>query len=1105
MYTSIIYENQKTFTVFDIQGSAGIQPIERITYNGVNLVRNVDYAVTYPISSIAVVSSLAPFFKTSDDLDIRFYAEDNVTLIDSFLNIPINFNYSYVEISGDASNGVFPGDTTDKSSIMNTPLEVRGCENIDVNGHLLHIINIGGFTDGQSAPIILNGNPATSGDFNKSTHPSLLPLSFDGSGVLTESAGNVLIEFASVPKISPYYIETTRNRNDQLGIDAFLLDGIGFRELSHPDPKWVDINGNNHFITPTPAIGSTFRVEITSTHYNIICNGVTLVSYPRNVIYTSDKGTITPSGTQPYLTGVDFIPTSYGLGEIKATFGQISAKQVINVIIPRQPNFGGTTFGNTCPTANFNLNTLVDSNLQSGVGLTTRFYSDASHVNELPSTNITSVGSHTIYAFQHDSSNNCWSTARQITVNIISCELSDPDIPTVWEGTIACNSHTVNPVINNNYPNPTYQWWRDGVQVASTLNYTITQSGNYTFHIYNTGTSDHYQKSGNVTIYHNLVFTTNLPSTGTAGNSYSVIANYPSEVTSIIWEKYNGSTWDVISGANTYSYTPTTSGQYRIRITNFCGTITSNILSIGYSDPVIITDWEGSYCNSHSVTPIITNNYPSPTYEWKRNGVVVATTLTYNITQSGIYLFTVSDGSDSVSKSGTVTINHTLSYTTNLPASSGVGNLLTVVVNYPAEVTSVVWQRFNTSTFIWENVATSGYSYTPTTSGEYRVITTNPCGSVNSNNTIVSFGDPVINTDWDGITQCDNYLITPSITNNYPVPVYEWRRNGVVVANTLSYTVASSGTYQFTVSQDGSSVSKSGTVTITPSIQFTQNLPGSIAEPQTLTVVVDHPELVTDVKWKYYPYGTSDTPVVVQSGSYSFIPEANGYYFVEITGSCNTIISNTTHIWIFANNDSYNAVQGVLLNGNVSLNDNGCEDSSNPDLRTFYVILLDTFSPSEAGELIGFNENTGSFTYSPNSNFVGTVTFDYEIYCTLDDTNNIDLAFAKDVATVTINVSCGNGIEDFQIEYDPIAYIGGKTCYESYEIVNVFPEDADISNVIIETEGIEITQPYDSITRRFIGKITQKKSVKVIVTIVSCNGQITREIVQKVSLKPCCD
>ena len=340
MYVSIVYENQKTLTIFDIQSSSGIQVIEKLVLNGIDLIKNIDYTVAYPISSIAVISSLTPFLKTSDDLDIIFYAEDGVTIIDTLNNVPINFNYNYVEINGDVDNDVEPSDTTDKSIEMNTPLEIRGCQEIDINGHLLHIANIGAFTNSESAAILFNNIPVVSGDFDKSTHPSLLPLSFDGSGVLTTNLTEpTLIEFSSIAKTAPFNIEVTTTRIDGEGIDAFLLDNVGFRKVESSEPSWVDITGTNNPILPVPPIGTIFRIEITNTHINIICDSIILASYPRDVIYTSDKGLILPSGSQPYLSTVNFTPNSYGLGEIKATFGAISARQVIDVIIPRQPDF----------------------------------------------------------------------------------------------------------------------------------------------------------------------------------------------------------------------------------------------------------------------------------------------------------------------------------------------------------------------------------------------------------------------------------------------------------------------------------------------------------------------------------------------------------------------------------------------------------------------------------------------------------------------------------------------------------------------------------------------------------------------------------------------
>lgn len=582
MHISILFENQKTFTIFDINSGAETDLTEELKYNGTILVRNVDYTVYYPINSIAVISSLIRDLKSTDDLDIKLYNTDKTVLLDQLDNIPINFNFNYLEVSGDVTNGVLPSDTTDKSNLLNTPLEIRSCQGIFVNAHLLHIINIGAYTNSNSGAILINGEPAESADFDKSTHPSLLPLTFDVDGVLTSTTDEpTIIEFASIPKTAPVSIEVEMTRNDGFGIDAFLLDGVGFRRIESNEPLWVDITGTNNVISPTPTIGTIFKVEVTTTHLNIICDGVTLASYPRKVNYSSDKGVFVPSGEQDYLTEVVYHPLDSGTGEIKATFGQVSARQVINNKLVNSPYFGSSsTFTNTCPSTSFNLGSLVDITLKSGIEL--HFFSDNTTDEESRITNlsISELGTRGIYARQYDPVTDCYSSYNLIYVTIISCimpEIEDFDV-SICSGTI------VDPIITNNVSSPSYMWRKNSLVIGYTKAISITESGVYELTV--SGDGKIVAKEGTITIIPNISIVSNLPSMSTVGTPLSVTISNPSSIVDVIWERLVSGVWTSVLESSTYTnYTPSLIGEYRVRVIGQCNDVTS-ITSIVYADAV---------------------------------------------------------------------------------------------------------------------------------------------------------------------------------------------------------------------------------------------------------------------------------------------------------------------------------------------------------------------------------------------------------------------------------------------------------------------------------------------------------------------------------------
>ncbi|MCU0440202.1 MAG: Ig-like domain-containing protein, partial [Raineya sp.] len=143
------------------------------------------------------------------------------------------------------------------------------------------------------------------------------------------------------------------------------------------------------------------------------------------------------------------------------------------------------------------------------------------------------------------------------------------------------------------------------------------------------------------------------------------------------------------------------------------------------------------------------------------------------------------------------------------------------------------------------------------------------------------------------------------------------------------------------------------------------------------------------------PNPTQGTVVMNSDGTYTFTP-ATGfvgtatftYQVCNQFGQCSTAtVTITIGQPPVAVNDTYNTGSGVAVNGNVGTND------QNPSGGTTTFTLVSGGTATQNGTLV-LNPD-GTFTYTPNNGFVGTVTFVYQI-CNPTGCSQ---------ATVTINVA----------------------------------------------------------------------------------------------------
>lgn len=354
MYATNFYEYGRDITLFDV-ASQNFAPGQgqriEVVYNGNSLVENVDYTILNTIYNVALIRSIVPLINENDSLIINVYDNVSRSNLEESITMVIHPRYSYVEIGGTTGNGISHTETANKSLVMATPLVLAQCDIITVNAHHNNIFQIGTTLTGTATAIKVNGQPLTSSQIQFINNPSVPNLTVDATGKITNT-GQGFVEFSSfATNALPLSIETTVD-NTPGGLDAFTIDGVGFTLIGD------NAEGSYHKLTPAGGdvtvaktnFTSTYKVEVTTTNYNLFVNGVQVDTVPRRVSYLSNRGTITPNSNLALGTVATMTAFTLGPGSIIADFGVFSSEQRITVVDTKPVISGGNNSVNCATT-----------------------------------------------------------------------------------------------------------------------------------------------------------------------------------------------------------------------------------------------------------------------------------------------------------------------------------------------------------------------------------------------------------------------------------------------------------------------------------------------------------------------------------------------------------------------------------------------------------------------------------------------------------------------------------------------------------------------------------------------------------------------------------
>ncbi len=280
----------------------------------------------------------------------------------------------------------------------------------------------------------------------------------------------------------------------------------------------------------------------------------------------------------------------------------------------------------------------------------------------------------------------------------------------------------------------TYKWKKNNVLIsgATTSSYAATTSGNYSCKVTNgNGCSSSSNTIGVTVNTPKATLTLSGNATFCQGGSALLKANTGSGLT-YQWIR-NGAN---ISGAADSAYTVTVSGNYKVKVTNNCGSSTSTVKTITVNSlPSASISANGplTFCSGSTVT-LNANTGTGLTYVWKKNNSTIsgATGSSYVASTQGSYKVVVTNasGCTAVSNTLTVAVNATIaSITPGGPLSFCSGDSVVLTANSGAGLT-YQWLKNNTNI----SGATS-ISHTAKTAGTYKVIVTNSttgCAAISS-------------------------------------------------------------------------------------------------------------------------------------------------------------------------------------------------------------------------------------------------------------------------------------------------------------------------------------------------------------------------------------
>ncbi len=339
---------------------------------------------------------------------------------------------------------------------------------------------------------------------------------------------------------------------------------------------------------------------------------------------------------------------------------------------------------------------------------------------------------------------------------------------------------------------------------------------------------------------------------------------------------------------------------------------TSNIYTATLLSPPNITGQPASVsqCAGTNVTFTVTATGSGLTYQWKKNAVNIgrATNASYTINNisagdAASYTVTVTGTCGTVTSAAAVLTISTAPAITGQPASATqcVGTNVTFTVTANGTGLTYQWRKGGA------NIAgATGASYTInnialTDAATYTVVITGTCGTVTSNNAVLTVNPATAITGQPaGVTQCTGTNVTFTVTATGAGLTYQWRKAGANIAGATgaSYTlnnitVANAGNYDVVVTGTCGTVTSAAATLVVNTAPAITAQPASVAQCAGTNVTFSVTATGAALTYQWQKGGVNIAGATNASYTLNNITPADAAsYTVVITGTCGNITSN---------------------------------------------------------------------------------------------------------------------------------------------------------------------------------------------------------------------
>ncbi len=564
-----------------------------------------------------------------------------------------------------------------------------------------------------------------------------------------------------------------------------------------------------------------------------------------------------------------------------------------------------------------------------------------------PTPSTVSAGTTDYYVADRTDASGCEGSRTTVTVTVnpsITASVSNSA-----SSTSACGGGSITfTATPTNGGTPTYQWYLNGNTVGTNSSSYILATPNDADAIYvamtpsaqTCLTSSAATNSNTVTLTSTASTpTVTIQSTATSaicpGTSVTFSVNSSANMGSsptYVW-KNNGT---VISGATNPSYTTTglvNNDQITLEMTSSLNggcltqsSATSAAISTTVNSATSITTQPvaASACAGTSANfSVVGAGQGTLTYQWKKNGTNItgnATATTSSLTLSGVgagdladYTVVVTGGCGSTTSTAAALTLNTATSISAQPVAVIVCSGLNATYNVTAAgqgTLSYQWRKDGVAISGATNASYTATGVTSANAGQYSVVVTGGCGSVNSSNAALTVQPgTVIATQPTASTICQNNTANFSVSaTGQGTLSYQWKKDGSAIGGATSSTLAVSnaqsanaGSYTVDVTGGcGTTASSAAALTVNPATSITTQPVGTAGcegQNTTFTVVAAGTGTLS-YQWKY-----GSTNVGTNSASYN-IPSTttanDGNYSVVVTGGCGNATSSTVALNVYA-------------------------------------------------------------------------------------------------------------------------------------------------------------------------------------------------------------